>query len=761
MTKGHNDPSQRIIELREKIRRHDHLYYVRNEPEISDREYDALLEELIRLETAHPDLVTPDSPTQKVGGRPLEQFVTAAHRSPMLSIDNTYNEDEVREFHARLARLLGEDYQKKAWRYTIEPKIDGVAINLVYSGGTLERGSTRGDGLRGDDVTQNVRTVRNLPLRLLGAPEAFAGATIEIRGEVYMSFDSFKRLNTERAGAGEAPFANPRNATAGSLKLLDPALVAKRPLLLFTYAVGFVEGIALPDSHFGTLEWLRSVGCPTNPHAELCDGIDEVIEKCTYWEERLGDFAFPVDGLVIKVDDRTLWGRLGETSKFPRWMMAYKFAAEQQVSRVEAITVQVGKTGQLTPVAKPEPVHLSGTTVSSASLHNFDELERKDVRVGDYVLVEKAGEIIPQVVKVLVEKRTGGEKKFRRPTSCPACGERVREELSDTKKCMNEQCPGYDMTRARRHVPIAEDCCADCGGPVAIPGRRTAHKVCHNTGCSANGKEAPRRFASPSEDRCVACGGPVKIALLMYCDNPFCSSRADERIIHFAGRGAMDIAGMGEALVRQLVAAGLLQDYGDIYSLKKEDVTALERMGEKSAQNLMDAIEQSKGRDLSRLLFALGIPNIGSHAADVLVRHFGSLDELTAADAAALEQIREIGPVVARAIVKFFGDKPTRCVLDKLRTAGVNMQSQAAAGEGGQRPFAGKTFVVTGTLKNYSRGEVESLIEKLGGRATKSVSARTDYLIAGENPGSKLAKAESLGVKILSEDDFQALRETR
>jgi len=672
------EAARRIEKLREEINRHNYLYYVKNEPEISDREFDALMAELVRLEREHPELVTPDSPTQKVGGAPIEEFRSAEHILPMLSMDNTYNEEELREFHNRVTKLLGKDSPPA---YVVEPKIDGVAINLIYENGSLARAITRGNGRVGDDVTHNARTVKDLPLRLYtgvaGAPDDLSGSTIELRGEVYMPFKAFERVNAQRRKEGLNLFANPRNATAGSLKLLDPSVAAARGLRLFTYEVGYVEGVGLPDSHWETLGLLRALGCPTNPGIERCEDFHAVLVSCRGWEKRLGKLDYPVDGLVIKVDSRAQRERLGQTSKAPRYMIAYKFGADQAISQVEDIRVQVGKTGQLTPVAILEPVQLSGTTVSRASLHNFDELERKDVRVGDHVLVEKAGEIIPQVVGVRRELRSGKERKFPRPANCPVCGEAVQQ---------------------------------DPGG------------------------------------------------VYLRCVNARCPARLKETVRHFSSRGAMDIEGLGDALVEQLVEAGLVRDCADLYSLRKQDLARLERMGEKSAENLLNGIEASKRRGLARLLFALGVPHVGSHLAEVLADHLGSVDRLMAADPETLEAIPEVGPVVAQAIVEFMGRESTRAVIEKLRRAGVSMEAERAARP--QNPnIAGKTFVVTGTLQARSRDEIEGLIRSLGGRATSSVSQNTDYLIVGENPGSKLNRARALGIPILTEADFDRLRE--
>jgi len=674
---GRDDARKRISDLRQTIERHNYLYYVLNKPKLQDREFDALMAQLERIERDHPELVTPHSPTQRVGGRPIDQFQSAEHVAPMMSMDNTYNQDEVRAFHERV--LKGLDGLELV-SYVLEPKIDGVAISLVFEGGLLVRAVTRGDGRRGDDVTHNARTVRDLPLTLRshvrkGAVE-LSSTAIEIRGEIYMPFASFEKVNAQRRSQGLSLFANPRNATAGSLKLLDPAVSARRGLHLFAYEVGHVAGIDLPDSHWQTLALLRTLGCPTNHMVERCEGLSEVLAACARWEGVAQELGYPVDGLVIKLDSRAQRARLGATSKAPRYMIAYKFAADQQVSVVKEIRVQVGKTGQLTPVAVLDPVQLSGTTVSRASLHNFDELERKDVRVGDHVLVEKAGEIIPQVVNVVAEMRTGREKKPPRPEKCPICGE---------------------------------------------PARADPEGVC------------------------------------LRCVNPFCPAQRKERIRHFGSRGAMDIEGLGDALADQLVEAGLVDDYGGIYSLREEDLTGLDRMGEKSARNLMGAIEASKTRGLGRLLYALGIPHVGAHLAGVLARRFGSLEPLMAADRETLEQVEEIGPIVAEGIVDFFGRRTTHDVIEKLRAADV-LPPASAQPQGSDNPnIAGKTFVVTGTLSGYTREQIQALITSLGGRASATVSGKTDYVVAGENAGSKLDKARRLGVTVLTEEEFNRL----
>ena len=609
-------------------------------------------------------------------------------------------------------------------------------------------------------MTRNARTVASLPLKLAGESEEVQkppeDSVLEVRGEIYMSFDTFREINEERSKSEKEPFANPRNATAGSLKLLDPSTTAERRLQAFTYEIGTAENVDVPDSHWERLQWLREHRCPTNPNAEPCADIEEVLDRCRYWEDHVGDLDYPVDGLVVKVDSAEQREALGATSKAPRWMMAYKFAAEQGVSRVQDIEINVGKTGQLTPVAILEPVHLSGTTVTRASLHNFDELERKDVRINDYVLVEKAGEIIPQVVKVIEEKRTGDESPFEVPSTCPACQSPLRQEHSDKKKCLDPDCPGAKKLSGREYLPIDEDQCDLCDGPVEVVPGKTAHKTCVNKSCPANGQEKKRRFLPVERDKCDECGGPVTVAYFLYCDNPKCPAQRVERITHFASRGAMDIEGLGEALAEQLVHNDLAHDVGDLYSLDEDEVRGLERMAEKSTENLMEGIEASKERGLSRLLFGIGIPHVGSHLADVLARNFADMDALREADAEALEEIDEVGPIVAQAIVEFFDKDSTRQVLDKLRDGGVSMESEMAEVE--ENPdVADHTFVLTGALEGYTRDEATRLIESQGGRVTGSVSGNTDYIVVGEDPGSKLDRAREEGVAELTEEDLKEL----
>jgi DNA ligase (NAD+) len=667
-------PTQRLGELRRQIDRHNHLYYVEAKPEISDRDFDRLLDELQKLEATHPELVTLDSPTQRVGGKPIDGFVTVTHRLPMLSIDNTYDADELREFDARVRKLLGGE----AVEYVIEPKIDGVAISLVYEGGLFKVGATRGDGERGDDVTHNLRTLPDVPLKLKAKtpPTLF-----EARGEVYMTRDELIRVNRERTAAGEEPYANPRNLTAGTLKMLDPKLGAKRRLRLFAYGTGATDGVAV-RTHLELLDLLKQFGFPVNPHARKCDSIDEVIAACNDWAEKRHDLPYDTDGLVIKVNDLAQRERLGIKSKSPRWVVAYKFAAEQALTKLKAIDVQVGKTGKLTPVARLDPVRLAGTTVSNATLHNAQEIIRKDIRVGDMVLVEKAGEIIPYVVRSEPKARTGSEKVFHFPKSCPVCGGAVE----------------------------------------------------------------------PDEDK-----------VFYYCTSPTCPAQLKERLRWFATRGAMDVEGLGEAVVEQLVDAGLVKSIPDLFRLTLDQIVDLKltgekatrRLGEKNGKSLIDGLEASKSRGLTRLLTGLGIRHVGEHVADLLAQMFGSADTLLAASADQLAQVEGIGPQRAASIHAFFQSTAGRKVIAELTQLGVKLtEVQRKKPTGG---LAGKTVVVTGTLTKYGREEIEGLIRQHGGKPAGSVSKKTDYVVAGEKAGSKLDKAKELGVKVLTEAEFEAL----
>lgn len=661
---------ERVEELRRLIDHHNYLYYVEAKPQVSDKEYDKLYDELKKLETDNPELITPDSPTQRVGGQPIEGFVTVAHREPMLSIDNTYNADELREFDRRVHRLLGSG----TVQYVVELKIDGVAISLTYEEGRFTVGATRGDGWHGDDVTHNLKTVMGLPLRLkTSAPPAL----IEVRGEVYMNRADLARLNRERVERGLEPFANPRNSTAGSLKLLDPRECAKRRLRLFTYGQGALEGIR-PKTHDDVLELLKKFGFPVNPNIKVFDSIEEVIKYCESWDQRRNDLPYETDGMVIKVNDLEQRRRLGTTSKAPRGMVAYKFAAEQALTKVLAIDVNVGRTGALTPVAHLEPVQLAGTTVKQASLHNEDQIKQKDIRVGDMVLVEKAGEIIPYVIRSEKSARKGDEKVFHFPKKCPVCGasvERAEDEAA-------YRCTGID-----------------------------------------------------------------------------CPAQLKRRLQFYAHRGAMDIEGLGEALVDQLVDSGLVQSIPDIYRLTFEQLVELERMGKKSAENLLEGIEASKKRGLARVLTGLGITHVGERKAEILADEFRNIDDLMAASPERLAQVKDIGPILAESISKSFHSAQTRKVIEDMRSQGVKLTQdrKPTPAQIGGPDLAGKTFVVTGTLEHFSREEIEGLIKQLGGKPTGSVSKKTDYLVVGENAGSKLDKAKELGVKTLTEAEFEEL----
>jgi DNA ligase (NAD+) len=660
--------AQRAEELRRQINYHNYKYYVEAKPEISDREFDRLLDELQRLEAAHPELVTPDSPTNRVGGQPIEGFETVVHRQPMLSIDNTYNAGELREFDRRVRKALAG----QAVTYVVELKIDGVAISLTYEDGLFTLGATRGDGERGDDVTHNLRTVRDLPLRLqTDRPPAL----FEVRGEVYMTREDLVRVNQDRQAKGLEPYANPRNLTAGSLKLLDPKLCAERRLRLFAYGVGAVEGVEL-KSQRQMLEHLRQYGFPVNPHIAAFDSIEGVIDYCASWEKRLGDLPYETDGLVIKVDDFAQRRRLGTTSKAPRWVVAYKFEQEQAITKLQDIVVDVGKNGVLTPVAHLDTVQLAGTRVSRATLHNADYIRTKDIRVGDTVVVIKAGKIIPYVLRAEHGLRTGKEKPYEFPARCPRCESPVK---ADERK------------------------------------------------------------------------------VFYYCTGKNCAGQLKEKLRGYARRGAMDIEGLGEKIIDQLVDSGLVTTIPDLYQLDIDSLLELERMGQKSAQNLLDGIAESKQRGLGRLLAGLAIPHVGEAVADLLAKEFGSMDALMAASADQLNEVEGIGPIMAHDIHAYFHEPGHRKVIDELQTAGVKLTEDAKPKSKGAADLSGKTFVVTGTLKKYEREDVESLIRDLGGKASGSVSKKTDYVIAGDKAGSKLDKAKELGVPVLTEEEFEKL----
>jgi len=663
---------KRIEYLRDLINYHDYKYYVEDNPEISDQEYDRLMKELEQLEKAYPEFITPDSPTQRVSGQPIEGFATVEHRVPMLSMDNTYSAEEIKEFDERVRKNLG----LSRLDYVVELKIDGVSISLVYRDGLFVSGATRGDGFRGDDVTVNLRTIKSLPLKIGLKKSIKIPELLEVRGEVYMPRKAFLEINKEKEKKGEELFANPRNAASGSLKLLDSSLVAKRHLDIWVYGLGYVEGGSF-KTQFEALQFLKEAGFRVNPHIKRCSSIDEVIEYCNIWEKKRASLDYDIDGMVIKVDSFLYQRELGETTKSPRWMIAYKFPAERKETILEDIIVQVGRTGVLTPVAVLRPVELSGSVVSRATLHNQDEIMRKDIRIGDHVIVEKAGEIIPQVVEPVKSKRKGTEKKFSMPSRCPVCNSKV----------------------------------------VAIEGE-----------------------------------------VALRCENLGCPAQLKERIIHFASRDAMDIEGMGEAIVNQIVDRKMVKDYADIYYLTHKDLAGLERMADKSASNLINAIEKSKSNPLNRLIFALGIRHVGVKAAWILASRFGSLDAIMKARLEDFDEVAEIGPVMAKSIFNFFKTKENLKVIEKLKAKGVNIEAKEIQGKATGR-LVGKTFVVTGTLEGFSRREIEELIRLHGGNAASNVTKNTDFLILGKDPGSKLDKARALGIKIIDEAEFRKMLE--
>ena len=657
--------SSRVLELRREIARHDRLYYEEAAPQITDREYDALLRELHDLEEAHPELRTPDSPTQRVAGKPLEGFRQVRHRLPMQSLDNTYSLEEAGAFIARVEKLL----PGIPLRWTIEPKVDGVALSLTYRDGLLEMAATRGDGTTGDDVTQNIRTIRTIPLKLEGKVRGL----VEIRGEVYLPKKKFAALNEEREREGEAPFANPRNAAAGSLKLLDSSVVARRGLGAVFYGLGTVEGAEAPATQVDLLRWLKKSGLPVVPKFWEAGSAAEIRDAIAALEKIRHDFAFETDGAVIKLDDFRRRDQAGATSKAPRWAMAYKYEAERARTQLNDITVQVGRTGVLTPVAELEPVQIAGSRVARATLHNEEEIARKDIRIGDWVFVEKAGEVIPAVVGVDTKARTGGEKKFKMPDKCPSCGTKVFRDP--------------DLTAVR-------------------------------------------------------------------CINPDCPAQIRRRLEHFAARGAMDIEGLGEAAVDQLVTAGLVKALPDIYALDAAEVSALERMGEKSTANLLAAIEGSKRQPLWRLLFGLGILHVGAAAARKLADKFHTLDRLAAATTGELQTTEDVGEVMAQSIHDFLRLPHNGKLIAALRGHGLNFGEHDEQTAPASQELVGETWVITGTLSR-PRDEIAELIRRHGGTVSGSVSKKTSYVLAGEEAGSKLDKAKSLGVPVVGEDDLR------
>ena len=661
--------SDRIDHLREEIRRHEELYYVHAAPEISDADFDALMRELQQLEAAHPDLLTPDSPTQRVGGRPVEGFPTVTHLVPMLSLDNAYNEQELRAFDERVRRGLNTT---EVVDYVAELKIDGLSIALTYEGGRLVRGATRGDGTRGEDVTANVRTVRALPLRLKGGP----GGRVELRGEVYLSRRAFERINQEQLDAGEVPYANPRNTAAGTMRNLDPALVARRGLQAWIYQVVWPERAQAHATHAEMLADLRAWGAPVEPHWRRCEGIDAVVAFCEEWREKRSALTFETDGVVIKVNDLALRDRLGYTSKFPRWATAFKFPAERKVAMLHRIEINIGRTGAATPFAVLEPTVVAGSTIAMATLHNPDDIIRKDIRPGENVVIEKAGDVIPRVVGPAQPDAAERPPRWVMPTSCPVCG-------SELKK---------------------------------------------------------------PEDEAV-----------WRCENSSCPAKLRRGLEHFASRGAMNIEGMGESLIAQLCERGLVTTLADVYRLDAPTLEGLERMGKKSAAKLLAELDKSRSNEVWRLLYGLGIRHVGERGAQVLAAHFGSIDAIADASLDELQQVREIGPVLAASVRSWFDAPANRELIDGFRRAGVTLEGERTVAPAGPQPLAGKTFVLTGTLDTMPREEAQQRIESLGGKVTGSVSKKTSFVVVGADAGSKLEKARALGVTTLDEPAFLRL----
>ena len=664
------EAERQIEQLRQQLQYHNYRYHVLDDPQITDAEYDQLMRRLQELEAAFPELIRPDSPTQRVGATPLEAFGTVLHSLPMLSLENAFSAEEVRDFDARIRRQLG---QSDRIDYVAEPKIDGLAVELVYVDGLFVQGSTRGNGVRGEDITQNLRTIKTIPLRLIAVAQDPLPQHLEVRGEVYMTKGDFQRLNARREEEGEPTFANPRNASAGALRQLDPRITAGRPLAMFCYGVGGVEGITF-QTHWDVLQSLARWGFSINPHSERCQGIEAALAYYERLSQQREELPYEIDGVVIKVNALALQEALGTRSRSPRWALAYKFEAKQAVTRVKKIAVQVGRTGALTPVALLEPVQVAGVEVSRASLHNPDEVARKDVRAGDWVLVQRAGDVIPEIVEVLKERRTGEEKPFEMPTHCPIC------------------------------------------------------------------KSGVVRLEDEVVPRCVGLSCPAKLK---------------ETIVHFASKRAMDIDGLGDKTVDQLVEHGLVKDIGDLYGLTKDDVLKLDRLADKSASNLIAAIERSKQTTLPRFLYALGIRHVGEHVADVLAREYSDWQALQHAGYEELQGIHEIGPRIAQSIVAFFQDTGNQGVLEKLHRGGVcatPLQRPAV-----DQSLRGKTLVFTGELQTYTRAEAKRLVEARGGRVTSSVSRSTSYVVAGADAGSKLDQARKFGLSVLTEDEFQAL----
>ena len=665
-------PEQRAAELREILDRHNHLYYVLDDPEVGDDEYDELLSELRSLEEEHPELRTPDSPTQRVGAPPLERFDPVEHLEQMLSLGNARNEEELRGWENRIANHLKRlDITASQFSYTTEPKIDGLAVTLTYEDGVLVRGATRGDGRVGEDVTQNLRTIGSVPLRIDKAPPL-----IEVRGEIYLPIAAFKALNGRRAEAGEPTFANPRNSAAGSIRQLDPSLAAERPLSTWMYGIGAVKGLDLA-THMDEVEWLRDRGFKVNPDTAHHEGAEGVVKRCHWWEERREELDYEIDGVVVKVDEKALWRELGVVGREPRWAIAWKFPPTTATTKLKEVVWNVGRTGHLVPFAMLEPVHVGGVTVTTATLHNEEDLARKDVRKGDEVVVMRAGDVIPQVVSPKLPRKHKAARREKPPARCPACDTpTVKPEDSVFTICPNRSgCPGQSF----QHVK------------------------------------------------------------------------------HFVSKGAMDIEGLGEKQAQTFLEAGVISDVADIYDLTVERLVELDRFGETSAKNLVAAIEASKQRPFKRVLYALGLPGVGYVTAEALADHFGSIDALHEADPEAIEEVEGVGPIMAVQIAESLADDATWALVEKLREKGLRLEADESERRREDGPLKGKTVVLTGTLPELTREEAAAMVKSAGGKVTSSVSKKTDYVVAGESPGSKLAKAEKFGTEVLDEAGLREL----
>jgi len=670
MSKAEGDVKKRIEKLREQINYHNYRYYILDDPEISDAEYDRLFDELIELEKKYPQFLIPDSPSQRVGAPPLTEFKTVPHSVPMLSLNKALTQDEFLDFHRRVKELSGAEVGEI--KYTTELKFDGLAVELVYRDGKLVQGSTRGDGFVGEDITLNLKTIKTIPLKLLKR-KLKVPPLLEVRGEVIIFKSEFEKLNQKREKKGEPLFANPRNAAAGSVRQLDSRITASRPLYMYAYGIGRVEGVNL-TYHWESVQYLKELGLNVNPHLKLCENTSEIFEFYQNILEKRDRLDYEIDGIVVKVNDFKLQEKVGELSRSPRWAVAWKFPAQQKTTTIEDIKVNVGRTGAVTPVAILRPVKVGGVTINRATLHNEDEMRKKDVRIGDTVLVQRAGDVIPEVVKVIVTKRTGKEKTYQMPERCPVCGSKVERPQGEAV----HRCTG------------------------------------------------------------IACPAQIK-----------------ENMYHFVSKPAMNVDGLGFKLLEQMLDKGLIKDLADLYFLKKEDIMKMERMGDRLAENILKAIEKSKNPDLPHLIYALGIRNVGEHLANVLAKEFNSVDNIKNQTKEKLTAVHEIGPIVAECIYNFFHEEKNLKVLDKLKKGGVKFPEMKVKKK--KTPLSGKTFVLTGVLETLNRDEAKKIIQNLGGRVSSSVSKKTDFVVVGEDPGSKLDKAKRLGIKTIDEKEFKRL----